>query len=278
VEVTVSDDAADDFPAAHSMDTMWFAIDNDGHVAMFKSGEAGAVPEDAHLGDDDYNLYDAILSLPVTGFRIDPLGQRRLHGPDHIVIGDTIAPTRAFYMFVSDLVPTQDLLARLDAEDIDATLGRAVRVRARDRAAFAELHARDACLGCFWDFGGARREEIAAHGVYRYEHTCENWIAGPYARAVVPTQPLAIDHVPQLVRDGAIAFDGRFSETRHLQPAEHWLCRSHDPAWLALDGRTARPFSGREDGWEDFAQAHGGELQLVDEPLVLAPAKPRWWK
>jgi hypothetical protein len=34
-----------DYPAAHSMDTTWFAVDRDGHVGMFFSGESGAVPE-----------------------------------------------------------------------------------------------------------------------------------------------------------------------------------------------------------------------------------------
>lgn len=37
----------EDVPAAHSMDTTWFAVDRDGNVAMFESGEAGAVPEAA---------------------------------------------------------------------------------------------------------------------------------------------------------------------------------------------------------------------------------------
>jgi hypothetical protein len=36
-----------DYPAAHSMDTEWFAIDKDGHVAFFISGENGAVPNAA---------------------------------------------------------------------------------------------------------------------------------------------------------------------------------------------------------------------------------------
>jgi hypothetical protein len=35
----------DDFPAAHSMDTPWFAVDADGHVAVLHSGEEGPVPE-----------------------------------------------------------------------------------------------------------------------------------------------------------------------------------------------------------------------------------------
>ena len=32
-----------DFPAAHSMDTTWFAIDADGCVGIFNSDENGAV-------------------------------------------------------------------------------------------------------------------------------------------------------------------------------------------------------------------------------------------
>jgi hypothetical protein len=34
-----------DFPAAHSMDTTWFAIDADGCVGVFGSNEGGAVPD-----------------------------------------------------------------------------------------------------------------------------------------------------------------------------------------------------------------------------------------
>ena len=36
-----------DFPAAHSMDTVWFAVDREGHIALFQSGENGHVPRDA---------------------------------------------------------------------------------------------------------------------------------------------------------------------------------------------------------------------------------------
>lgn len=43
----------EDFPAAHSADTWWFAVDADGHVAFFDSGEAGAVPSQA-LQTQDY--------------------------------------------------------------------------------------------------------------------------------------------------------------------------------------------------------------------------------
>src|SRR5262245_26336869 len=36
-----------DYPAAHSMDTLWYAVDVNGAVAFFDSGEAGPVPKSA---------------------------------------------------------------------------------------------------------------------------------------------------------------------------------------------------------------------------------------
>lgn len=42
-----------DYPAAHSMDTTWFAVDRDGFVAAFDSAEGGAVPEEAANTESD---------------------------------------------------------------------------------------------------------------------------------------------------------------------------------------------------------------------------------
>ena len=36
-----------DYPAAHSMDTHWFAVDKDGHVGLFSTGEVGHYPKRA---------------------------------------------------------------------------------------------------------------------------------------------------------------------------------------------------------------------------------------
>lgn len=41
-----------DYPAAHSMDTRWFAIDESGHLGIFASGENGHLP-DISTGDAD---------------------------------------------------------------------------------------------------------------------------------------------------------------------------------------------------------------------------------
>src|SRR5262245_30135137 len=46
-----------DFPAAHSMDTHWFAVDGRGHVALFDTGENGHAPQGVE-SQDDGTLYD----------------------------------------------------------------------------------------------------------------------------------------------------------------------------------------------------------------------------
>src|SRR5262245_34529587 len=38
---------AADYPAAHSMDTVWYAVDANGAVGIFNSAEAGPVPRSA---------------------------------------------------------------------------------------------------------------------------------------------------------------------------------------------------------------------------------------
>jgi hypothetical protein len=60
-----------DFPAAHSMDTEWFAVDRDGHVAVFVSGENGPVPrsvdeERMNRGDVLWDLLRSLTGKPNT--------------------------------------------------------------------------------------------------------------------------------------------------------------------------------------------------------------------
>src|SRR5215467_3982993 len=57
-----------DFPAAHSMDATWFAVDRDGHVGLFTCGEEGAVPT-TEVNDFQREIgavLEALDRLPVT--------------------------------------------------------------------------------------------------------------------------------------------------------------------------------------------------------------------
>lgn len=45
-----------DFPAAHSMDTTWFAIDQEGNLGIFESRENGPVPAQFSVQDMGYQV------------------------------------------------------------------------------------------------------------------------------------------------------------------------------------------------------------------------------
>lgn len=64
--------AVEDFPAAHSMDTTWWAVDQHGHVAKFSTGEAGAAPATSQEAPDDSQLMEA-LAQSGTAFHCDDL-------------------------------------------------------------------------------------------------------------------------------------------------------------------------------------------------------------
>lgn len=58
---------AADYPAAHSMDSEWFAVDADGHVAVFETGEAGICPTNASVRQD----FSVIEEMVAAGFSIN---------------------------------------------------------------------------------------------------------------------------------------------------------------------------------------------------------------
>jgi hypothetical protein len=227
----------DDFPAAHSMDTMWYAVDRDGHVAVLDTLEAGALPTELP-GTDGYDAFEALQQLPASGAIVDRDGYTAL-GPAATPHVDVTERDAVALAFVDDVEPVRALVDELGARVLRATRGFALAIPPGNRPAFQELHARGACVRCqfHWNYPGT---ELAEHGLYYYRHITENWIAGPYARLHVPAAPLA--DLPPVLRDLAIRFDGRFADTVELQPAERWPCRAWSASWLATDHQTIRSF------------------------------------
>jgi hypothetical protein len=283
-----------DFPAAHSMDTMWFAVDADGHVAAFDTGEGGAVPEIA-FADNPYELATLLRALPETGAKLDEAGHTLDATATHTPISNVGDRVTHVLAFLTELEPVKDLVERLSGTVIAATSGVAVELVVGDRAAFEELHRRGACRHCQWDPAGDE-SELAAHGVFRY--VCGEQSAVPYVRLAVPDKPLALDDVPAEVRAHAIRFAGRFVDSPKLQPAEHWDTQGWGATWLASDGKTVRPFAGREDEldddpWGDDYVVVRESLELPEGELVgggtlttggappsarVASSKKPWWK
>src|SRR5690606_36048268 len=60
---------SDDYSAAFSMDSAWYAVDKRGHVARFETGKAGAMPNDA-ADELSCPLVDALLATNAQGVEL----------------------------------------------------------------------------------------------------------------------------------------------------------------------------------------------------------------
>ena len=76
-----------DFPAAHSMDTQWYAVDAAGHVGVFDTGEDGHAPQGAENASLVYDLWQ-LLHPEATEEETDA-----------IVFGDTAAASARLGLF-----------------------------------------------------------------------------------------------------------------------------------------------------------------------------------
>lgn len=262
-----------DFPAAHSMDTMWFAVDDDGHVAVFESGEAGAVPSDANLGEDYWDVLEEIVAAI-------PEGQALHELAGGLAPGETTTHLRSgggpVVLFLKSRAEAAEEIARHDGQPVPGEPGEPVRFEDLPEQAFAALHARGACLGCVYDRVEGDEPDVGRHGVYVYEHLTDNWIAGPYGRRQRPAHPVPLDRLPASVRERLARFQGRFADTPRLQPAEVWPSDAWGASWMALDG-SRHAFPGREkEAAEELAEAELPPGEARPE-TPAAPKKP-WWK
>src|SRR5262245_3578070 len=153
-----------DFPAAHSMDTLWFAVDRDGHIAAFHSGEAGAVPLDAFSGDEVYEVRERLRELlPTGGMIYDPVGRTmpgEQGGLDRARGRDTVL------LFLTSLEPVRTMLAAGRGVEVKATEGVAVVLRnltTEELDGFKLLPEVRGCVNYYEeDFDGDR--PLAEHG------------------------------------------------------------------------------------------------------------------
>jgi hypothetical protein len=235
-----------DFSAAHSMDTYWFAVDRDGHVACFESGEAGAVPVGAGEGEG-YDLLRRLVSALTAGAVIFDLGGSTPPGP---LGAGGHHRSYARLVFLASLDPVRGEIAAQRAYEVPASGGVAVVLRDDAESTLKTLHDRGACLGCFY-YDEERDEDPdseglpvypARFGLYYYGHQCENWAAGPYGREEVPREPLHLDQLPPDLRAAVsqVRFPGLcFAQIPHIQPLEWFECDvwGGEPAYVGSDGK-----------------------------------------
>src|SRR3954462_7293408 len=117
---------AADFPAAHSMDSCWFAVDRDGHVGFFTTGEAGAMPAAGVTGDAAYRLCDQLAeAVPPGEVIFDPRGYV-LPGPAGQEATQVHPQDWPLLVFLTSLAPVQSDIEAGEATPLRATEGYAV--------------------------------------------------------------------------------------------------------------------------------------------------------
>lgn len=234
-----------DYPAAHSMDTQWFAIDKNGHVAGFDSGEAGAVPAngirdfdlDKHLAELHFDEGDWCQSADGKIFRID------------------------WHKNITELQPTQlsDMhaycLLWLDGEaewDLFLATSRKVKHYSLRNQHFT-LKLVDTIQGALLRSaiaqGLVNRAWIGFHalnwlerfGIFSYEHGnhFENWIAGPYVKGTEPSQPVRVSDLSENLSNqlSGCQLPLSYKSEPSIQPAEQLPCEFWERRWIDRDGK-----------------------------------------
>lgn len=258
-----------DFPAAHSMDTEWFAIDDQGYVGHFMTGEAGAVPNAALTDNDgaDIGLTSAILSLtPSDGveYYVDDLiglqggpvfeyvwetkrfESRSLSDIKYIYAALLLCSDESLFLASADM-PGRGLLARLLKKPLKKS-AKVTRVcNSAHIIGFVNETLDADLLGAWIKEGKVKRVwvnhdvEASRIGIYCYDHgdEFENWISGPYFRISAPLRPIKLNELPERVRElisGARLRDTVFERAIAVDPHDAGECSSWEQRWISLDG------------------------------------------
>src|SRR5262245_11508117 len=176
----------DDVPCSHSMDTRWFAVDRDGHVAMFDSGEAGAVPLEAFAGDEAYTAAERLRRLLPAGQAIyDIRGRCMPSDTSARLAGRGWAGSAApVVVLFTSLDPVRDVLAAGQAVEVSVSEGGGVLFQQISEDQLNHYHSLPQCKGSFNAFdlleGSDSRGSLAQRGFFVYDHLTDNWISGPY--------------------------------------------------------------------------------------------------
>jgi hypothetical protein len=241
-----------DYPAAHSMDTHWFAVDKDGHVGYFDTSENGCMPKSVtyyqaelldplELRDPTEALYDRDATVYEDSDHVPDSAPTKQHGR---VLRGTV--------FLDDLDAVQPWLKDGKATQVPATRGFAVQFQPYTKPQRKKLHKADACRGCtgryHWPKSYDRELDPVALGLFSYELE-ETWGPGPYLRRpTVPKKPIKVSQLPKSLQTFArqVRFPKlRFADTTVLQPADHTKCQGWGEIYLSMKAQGFRRLDGK---------------------------------
>lgn len=249
-----------DYPAQHSMDTQWYAVDDCGHVAACYSSESGAIPTNATTDsvdkyvfrseeDDTYDWTHRHAVLTVDPKYVDVLqGVHRTHyanplGKDHHAMGA--------FMILRRLPENLRKIVDQGGEEAiysDKAIKPTYRILKDGRALvlicaglqpgfsyhrFAALvHQKGLCVSCasYYSIDSVRlgTTKKDAKPIFYYKHPGANGAPYPYFLSYVPEDAPTIDELPiseeAIVSAKRVRLSGCFKERIFWQPTETHVC------------------------------------------------------
>lgn len=216
-------DRVDDFPAAHSMDTDWFAVDADGNVGLFQSSEDGAVPMAAGtLGGAAEASFDSLLFYAAAAARkivagswdardARPALDRLEQGSSRILLAIAEAPA---HIEVIDPA-AYDVLSTTPWIGFSREAVKAPQVRQLAQLDGVIVLATESMLYEAFD----EREDLPVY-VFGREHGDD---PGRYTRISVPAEPLRVETLPTEARDavGSLRVPVAFTASSELHLGDH---------------------------------------------------------
>ncbi|MCB9741844.1 MAG: hypothetical protein H6740_04465 [Alphaproteobacteria bacterium] len=210
---------AEHVPAAHSMDSCWFAIDQDGEVGLFETGEDGALPEFAAMGSGSASAnFDEDAFFGFIAARLHAAGEEQpscelAEGGRPVILVDDI---EAWH----EVQQSKDVLtlrwgpphALMPARRLDQALLRKLeglpRVGVLDTEQVHEQR---------WE-----EEFIAPLGLHAY--VADDWgNPGNYGRVGEAVRPVRVEELPHAVQQDIqqMRLKLRFREAERLHLADH---------------------------------------------------------
>ena len=239
-----------DFPAAHSMDSTWFAVDAEGNVASFQTGEAGAMPDQAFMEASFSEGEEVASFLAETDYVINV--EDLLVQPDGNVYVQQNWNTREYVQYTVTESRENEygcLFWLKDDSFFEAELEKlqpkwlAIVQSLPERLQFLRIPHPEAILGFVESIPSTVLMELQREGAFHkcwvhfnfdptrigffgYSHgdMFENWIAGPYIKEFQPKIPIKLEQLPESLQKtiGAIQMENvKFKTDRSIQPFEH---------------------------------------------------------
>ena len=255
------------------MDVTWFAVDRDGHIAIFDSGEGGAVPAEVSDGDVGFRTTKQLGGL-LAPKQPPPRGvHAKLAAGVAIMIGDA-EKLKPFAITVEEHAEGSWSVHFGSRPIKEASFMKGVKSFGGEQppSPFERVHELGLCEGC-------RKEEaddnlfdcrVAAEKLGLYLYACEAALAEPYERVFTPAQPLRAEDIGNAVRTMA-KFDGSFASVDKLQPAEHWKkVDAYGASYVTMTG-ALRCIPGREREYRKDYQDYKDDFADAEKPKGWRP-------